>query len=72
MISFKEFNKSIKKMALFTLENSVEAAAGDKIQAFIKHINVNCQYNYNVIGLITESSDTPVKAMTPKSLSSSV
>lgn len=32
MITFKEFNRSLKKMAQYTLENSAEAAAAEKIQ----------------------------------------
>lgn len=59
-------------MALYTLETSADSAAVDRIQTFIKHINVNSQYNYNVSGLISENSSTPVKNMTPKSLSASL
>lgn len=70
MITFKEFLKSIKNMAIFTLESSSEVAAGEKIRAFIKHINVNCQYNYNVNNLISENSSTPVKNNAHKSFSS--
>jgi hypothetical protein len=72
MITFKEFTKSIKQMALYILDNSVEVAAGEKIEAFIKHININCQYTYNVSGLISENPETPVKNTGPKSLSSSL
>lgn len=72
LITFKEFNKSIKKMALFTLETSSEVAAGEKIRGFIKHINVNCQYNYNVNNLISENPETPAKTKAAKSFSSSV
>jgi hypothetical protein len=70
MITFKEFHKSIKKMALYTLENSSQVAAGEKIRAFIKHVNVNCQYNYNVNSLITEHPNSPVKGNIHKSFSS--
>lgn len=48
-------------MAAFTVENSVEGAAVEKIQTFTKHINVNCQYNYNVSGLINDPMETPTK-----------
>lgn len=48
-------------MALFTLKAATEEVAGEKIRGFIKHINVNCQYNYNVDNLISEKLQTPVK-----------
>ncbi|CAI2374978.1 unnamed protein product [Moneuplotes crassus] len=65
LLTFKDFNKSIKKMALFTVDSSAEEVAGDKIKGFIKHINVNCQYNYNVNNLISETPQTPVRCETP-------
>ena len=42
------------------------------MDAFLKHVNVNCQYTYNVNGLISENAETQVTSRTPKSLSSSV
>lgn len=72
MITFKEFSQSIKEMACFLSENLSEGKATEKIAAFIKHVNVNCQYNYNVVPLIKEQNETPVKHRTDHSLSSSV
>ena len=59
-------------MGSYVIESTIEAASLDKITVFIKHVNVNCQYNYNVISLINENNDTPSKQKTTKSLSSSI
>ncbi|CAI2374017.1 unnamed protein product [Moneuplotes crassus] len=74
---FKDFNRSIKSMAKFIVESSPKEVVEEKIRGFIKHINVNCQYSYNVNNLISDSSqtpdrvETPVKAKTPQSFASS-
>ena len=72
MLTFQEFYNSIKEMGSYIAENSGDSESYDKISAFIKHVNVNCQYNYNVISLINENSDTPSKQKPTISLSSSV
>lgn len=72
MITFKEFNRSIKQMAFYVLDNSAESCAGERMDAFLKHVNVNCQYTYNVNGLINENVEHPSASRTPKSLSSSL
>lgn len=57
-MSFQEFEKILREISLVAFKSNI--SKHDKVSAFLRHLNINCQTNYHVSNL---SVDLPLNKL---------
>jgi len=57
-MSFQEFEKILREISLVAFKSNI--SKHDKVSAFLRHLNINCQTNYHVSNL---SVDLPLSKL---------